>query len=148
MPDSWFDDNIERLTISQTAQRFGTTTSTINRWIREKRLDALRVDGTWYVLLPRDSQASQASDGQHTVGQDALVTISSLRAEIQFLRQELANRSEELRRKDYIIAALLSTLISDNVSETGQSSSGTRPGAERAWHQDGPKRDALCSGSR
>jgi excisionase family DNA binding protein len=111
-------DTAERLTITEAARRLGLTDDGVRKRIKRGKLQAIRdEDGRIYVVMPSsdaDTDPSETvSEGSETNsdnGPDSAILreiIDRQDAEIRFLRAELEDRTEELRRKDHIIAGLV-----------------------------------------
>jgi hypothetical protein len=104
------------LGIPEAAQRLGISIPALRKRISRHQLQARKVGSRWVVLLP-DVDTAGTESGQPLPGQadestsemDKLgvaAVLSDLREEIDRLWRELEARTEELRRKDYIIADL------------------------------------------
>jgi hypothetical protein len=112
--------------IADAAAALGVSVDAVRKRIRRRSLRAYKRDGHWLVVLPgrpahvRDASSprvqvnilDEAQDNGQDRGrppvQDAAYgeLVATLRDEVTFLRRELDTRTEELRRKDHIIAAL------------------------------------------
>jgi hypothetical protein len=66
-------------------------------------------DGTVYILLDTDETATGRATGQESTTDETATSrlVDSLQNQIEYLRQELEVRNEELRRKDHLLAAAL-----------------------------------------
>jgi hypothetical protein len=112
------DASYERVDIAEAATRLQTTPEAIRKRIRRGSLEASKQDGRWYVVLDVSRTASSSEgagrpgDGVQDTGQDASRTelVDALKDEILFLRRELEQRSEEIQRRDVIIAQLTDQL--------------------------------------
>ncbi len=121
------------LPIAEAAQRLGVSENALRKRAQRGSVAAAKgADGLWYVFLEgmaernggqADGQASAPAGGQpadRPGGQDTASPaagpdrtdelIAALRAEVDFLRAELTARSEELRRKDHIVAGFIGRL--------------------------------------
>lgn len=96
----------DAMTIQEVCQRLGKSESTIRRWIRSRKLTATKVEGINQIpesevqALLSDMATDRSMTGELT-GQDEL--IAELRAEVEYLRQELTDTKE---RSDTIILNL------------------------------------------
>ena len=111
-------DTAERLSITEAARRLGLTDDGVRKRIKRGKLQAIRdEDGRISVVMASsdaDTDTSETvSDASETVsdnGSDSAILreiVDRQDAEIRFLRAELETRTEELRRKDYIISGLV-----------------------------------------
>ena len=113
------------LPLAEAARRLGVTENALRKRAQRGSVPAAKgADGLWYVFIdiPDGQAISHATEGGHdqadgqatgqaTARPDRTVElIASLRAEVDFLRGEITARSEELRRKDHIIAGFIERL--------------------------------------
>ena len=117
------------LPLAEAARRLGLTENALRKRAQRGSVAAAKgADGLWYVFLDglagrADDQATEPAAGQDDglpTGQATATPparpdrtddlIASLRAEVAFLRGEVTARSEELRRKDHIIAGFVERL--------------------------------------
>jgi hypothetical protein len=131
-----------RLDVKQAAETLGTTVDAVRKRIRRGTLEAEKVDGKVYVWLDVEQDAVRTGDVD-AVLEAKDETIAELREQLDFSRRELEVRTEELRRKDSIIAALTSRVLElhlpagaqetpENIAEHPGEREGARPGAEGA----------------
>ena len=106
------------MTIVEAAGILGITPEVVRKRLQRGSLPGYKQDNRWIVLVPeQDTTHSPSPDGHQNREQDAKPDISKTdqdmavarlgeryESEITFLRQELAMRSEELRRKDVLLA--------------------------------------------
>jgi hypothetical protein len=135
-----------RLDVKQPAETLGTTVDAVRKRIRRGTLEAERVDGKVYVWLDVEQDAVRTGDVD-AVLEAKDETIAELRKQLDFSRRELEVRTEELRRKDSMIAALTSRApelrlpagvreTPENIAEHRGEREGGRPGAEKVlWSQ-------------
>jgi len=94
---------VERLTVAQAAARLGVSQDAVRKRIRRDTIEHDQdADGRIYVYVDSAETAEDAS-------LDASIEQRLVQAqhdEIEFLRRELGMRTEEIRRRDSIIAAL------------------------------------------
>ncbi len=94
-------DRQDGVPIGEAAEALGISTAAARKRIQRGTLDAYKgQDGLWYVVLPDDLDASSDTvpDHMNTVPDIGLaVVVDTLKDEVQFLRQELARRTDELR---------------------------------------------------
>src|SRR5215207_1999212 len=110
-----FDRPIERrLTVHQAAKVLGITPEAVRSRIQRGTLDKEKGDdGTVYVRLNDDQLRTNADGhtdqlvyrGDETADQSQLV--EHMASEIEHLREMLALRDEEIRRRDHLLAAAL-----------------------------------------
>src|SRR5215216_2523539 len=110
-----FDRPIKRLfTFHQAAEVLGITPEAVRSRIQRGTLDKEKGDdGTVHVRLNADQLRTNADEhtdqstviGDETVDQSQLVERMS--SEIEHLREMLALRDEEIRRRDHLLAAAL-----------------------------------------
>ena len=101
---------MDRVTVQEAAQRLGISQDAVRQRVRRGSLRCDKDDkGRVYVYLnPTNTRPTivhdTPPDNVHDASRNELVT--ELRERIRFLEAELADRKEESRRKDHIIAAL------------------------------------------
>jgi len=99
-------DAPERLTVSEAARRLGVTQDAVRKRIQRGTIRYERDDESRLYVWVDPSETAQDS-GQDTTT-DKLLRVQE--AEIDFLRRELENRTEEIRRRDVIISQLTSRI--------------------------------------
>ncbi len=113
------DKDTQGVPLAEAAARLGISEELVRKRIYRKKLKGYKVDGRWHVVLngqdqrhatPQDSRQDPSGQVQDRQDSFARELIDSQKTEIEFLRSELSARTEELRRKDHIIAALTDTL--------------------------------------
>ena len=127
------DTRLEQVDIATAAARLGMSLDGVRKRIKRGQLQGGKVDKRWYVVLPVEQTTSTGSlDGldkpprqldrqvdtaertrdsaEDSASQNVQKLAAILEEEIVFLRRELEARTEELRRKDHIIAALTQRL--------------------------------------
>jgi hypothetical protein len=92
-----------RVDVKQAAEVLGISSEGIRQRIRRGSLESEKdTDGRVYVWLDNGNQGSERrADGRTDASEDAVRT--RLESEIEFLRQELATRDDEIRRRDAIL---------------------------------------------
>jgi excisionase family DNA binding protein len=127
-------DSRPGLTIAEAAEALGISVDAVRKRIRRGLVRCYKLDGRWYVVLDGSTgQATATANGAGPHGQDSgpgpVQDVSTLEArvtdlldQVAFLRQELEHRTEEIRRRDHIIAAL-----------TPQRPALPEPAGERPW---------------
>jgi hypothetical protein len=109
---------IDRITVPEAAERLGITQSAVHKRIsREQMRWEKDDDGRVYVFLDSsESVNDKATDRVNDRSKDELVDslrdqITAYKDQVDYLRAELARRSEEhreeMRRKDHLLAATL-----------------------------------------
>jgi hypothetical protein len=139
------------LPLVEAARRLGVTENALRKRAQRGSVAAAKgTDGLWYVFLDGlagrvDGQAMEPSAGL-AARLPGLATatptarpdrtddlIASLHSEVDFLRGEVTARSEELRRKDHIIAGFIERLPELAAGEGDPTTHRSAPGAaERA----------------
>ncbi len=137
---------LERLTVAQAATRLGVTQDAIRKRISRNTIDYDQdPDGRIHVYVDSSEIGQDKSSGAST---EKLVEVQH--QEIEFLRRQLETRTEEIRRRDSIIAGLTqripeleapleSQLTLENTSRTDPASEGpvgsqeVQRGAQKAW---------------
>jgi hypothetical protein len=129
-----FDRPIKRrFTVHQAAEVLGITPEAVRSRIQRGTLDKEKGDdGTVYVRLNADQLRTNADEhtdqsryiGDETVDQSQL--FERMSSEIEHLREMLALRDEEIRRRDHLLAAALERIPAiespDTPSEPRESS--------------------------
>ncbi len=97
---------LERLTVAQAAAQLGVSQDAIRKRIRRNTIDYDQdPDGRIYVYV---DSSEIAQDESSDASIERLVQVQH--DDIDFLRRELETRTEEIRRRDSIIAALTQRL--------------------------------------
>lgn len=102
---------MDRVTVQEAAQRLGISQDAVRQRIRRGSMRHDKDDkGRVYVYLdPTNTPTTLVHHAPRGTVHDASRSnelVTELRNRIQFLETELADRKEESRRKDHIIAAL------------------------------------------
>ncbi len=97
---------LERLTVAQAAAQLGVSQDAIRKRIRRNTIDYDQdPDGRIYVYV---DSSEVVQDESSDASMERLVQVQH--DDIEFLRRELETRTEEIRRRDSIIAALAQRL--------------------------------------
>jgi hypothetical protein len=97
---------LERLTVAQAAAQLGVSQDAIRKRIRRNTIDYDQdPDGRIYVYV---DLSEVVQDESSDASMERLVQVQH--DDIEFLRRELETRTEEIRRRDSIIAALAQRL--------------------------------------
>jgi hypothetical protein len=99
------------------AKLLGLSTEAVRMRVKRGTLASTRVAGTVYVLLsqpnagpngqPNGRPNAQPNGEPNERPNDQTALVRSLEDQVAYLRQQLATRDEELRRKDHLLAAAL-----------------------------------------
>jgi hypothetical protein len=90
-----------RVDVKQAAEMLGISSEGIRQRIRRGSLESEKdSDGRVYVFLDEEAIDGAASE------RDTDTVITRLEDEVAFLRQELATRDEEIRRRDAVLLSL------------------------------------------
>jgi hypothetical protein len=139
-----------RVTVAQAAQILGLSAEAVRMRIKRGTLKHVKDENTVYVLLDHrhlDTDQTQPNDKlstKPTTDQTAL--IQALRAEVEFLREEMRRReerhTEEARRKDHLLAAALERIpeleAPREASESRQSAAEDDGRGEGRGGEEGP----------
>ena len=127
------------VTVADAAKMLGLTTEAVRMRVKRGTLASTRIAGTVYVVLERpNSQPNTRPNGgpnaqpnvQPSDRTEVVARLedhnTTLREQVEHLRQELGVRNEELRRKDHLLAAALERIpelepAKDTSSETRES---------------------------
>ena len=153
----------QRYTVQDAAQILGTTVDGVRSRIRRGTLNSMKVSGQVYVLLDPDQSGpvgaspDGSGDGEvrHPVDRDAALeakdgTIAELRDRVGQLTRiletrdrELEARTEEIRRRDHILAGLLECLPPQlEAPPSPAPRESPQPVAEEAEGKDSPSTSA------
>ena len=150
-------------TVADAALRLGLSEHAVRKRIQRGALPAVKdATGRWRVVLDGLDTPEAASKTARTAVQDTSQTptggeaverppddrrslyetfLAAKDEEIAFLRAELTARTEELRRKDHIIAGFIERLPELPAGEDAPSTQPAAPGAtERTEPASGPRR--------
>jgi excisionase family DNA binding protein len=103
-------DASERLTVAEAAGRLGVSQDAVRKRIKRGSIRYERdEDGRVYVYLDAsETTQDKTEDASPDTSTEKLIRTQE--AEIEFLRRELHNRTEEIRRRDVIISQLTSRI--------------------------------------
>ncbi len=139
---------LERLTVAQAATRLGVTQDAIRKRISRDTIDYDQdPDGRIHVYLDSSEIGQDKSSEAST---EKLVEVQH--QEIEFLRRQLETRTEEIRRRDSIIAGLTQRipeleaplepqLTPENITQTDPTPEGpagsqeVQRGAHKVWRR-------------
>jgi len=104
------DDHSQRYTVREASELLGITPEAVRaRLFRGTLQRETGDDGTVFVVLhapPRSDQSSDQSSAQALIVERLDSQLEDMREQVAFLRHELDQRTEEIRRRDTIIAQL------------------------------------------
>ncbi|MFB5193152.1 DUF3967 domain-containing protein [Alicyclobacillus fastidiosus] len=96
--------------ITEASKILNLKVEAIRKRLQRGQLKGYKIDNRWYVVLEQqDNMSKTEQDNVQDEKEDVQSNselVDTLKSEIEFLRGELAARTEENRRKDHIIAAL------------------------------------------
>ena len=105
------------VTVADAAKLLGLSTEAVRMRVKRGTLASTRVAGTVYILLsqpnagpngqPNGRPNTQPNGRPNDQPNDQTALVRSLEDQVAYLRQQLATRDEELRRKDHLLAATL-----------------------------------------
>lgn len=102
----------EHLTFAAAGERLNISVDAVRMRVRRGRLATIQVNERTFVLWPQPKQANEprtertGSVSRSTV-QDDTRLVTALEERIASLEQHLTERTEEIRRRDHIIAGLV-----------------------------------------
>src|SRR5215204_5814353 len=94
----------EFVPLAEGARRLGLAHDTARKHLSAGTLRGEKRQGRWWVWVPMPDDAGPMPDASGSVPD---VVIARLESEVAFLRSELVSRTEELRRKDHLLAAAM-----------------------------------------
>jgi hypothetical protein len=94
-----------RLPVSEAAVQLGISAEAVRSRLKRNTLRSVKDGATVYVLLAPDQSRP---DADQTGDQTELV--DALRNQVTYLREQLAVRDEEIRRRDHIIVGMVERL--------------------------------------
>jgi hypothetical protein len=100
-------DGTRRFTVTEAASVLGISTEATRQRVKRGTLPTIRdEEGNVFVLLEHDGtrkDGNSTSDGTH----DSTALVERMAGEIEYLRDTIACRDEEIRRRDHLLAAAL-----------------------------------------
>jgi len=122
--------------IAEAAARLGISADAVRKRIQRGKLTGHKTDTGWTVdWIELDS----GPEPVQTVSIDASAVIARLESEVAFLRSELASRTEEVRRKDHLLAGALERIPAVSAGGSGQDAAVT--------HERAPVGDVAPAGT-
>jgi hypothetical protein len=101
----------ELVPLAEGARRLGLAHDTARKHLTAGTLRAEKRQGRWWVWVPMSDDMPDASGtGPAPSGTMPDAVIARLESEVTFLRSELESRTEEIRRRDHIIAGLVESM--------------------------------------
>jgi excisionase family DNA binding protein len=82
------------MTVQQATQHFNVSEKTIRRWIKSGKIKAELVDGKYHVQ----------TDGHNDRTDDQTPLIERLQSEVEYLRERLVNRDQEIDHLTQLLA--------------------------------------------
>ncbi len=105
-----------RVTVEEAARLLGLSDNAVRKRLERGTLDSEKVDGIRYVLLNSEVSRHDRDMSQHAtdtpndmLGDIGLMQahLDSMREQIDYLKDVIEKRDEEMRRKDHLLAAAL-----------------------------------------
>jgi hypothetical protein len=93
--------------IAEAAARLGISADAVRKRIQRGKLTGHKTDQGWTVVW---TELDIRPDSVQTGVQDQSAVVARLESEVEFLRSELSDRTEEIRRRDHIIAGLVESM--------------------------------------
>ena len=93
--------------IAEAAARLGISVDAVRKRIQRGKLTGQKTDQGWTVVW---TEPDIRPDSVQTDVHDQSAVVARLESEVDFLRSELAGRTEEIRRRDHIIAGLVESM--------------------------------------
>lgn len=108
----------QRYTVTEAASVLGISTEATRQRVKRGTLPTIRdEEGNVFVLLEHDGTRRDA-DGTN----DGTALVDRMSAEIEYLRDTIARRDEEIRRRDHLLAAALERIPAlESPPETSES---------------------------
>lgn len=104
----------EHLTFAEAGERLGLSSDAVRMRVNRGKLAAVSVNGRTLVLWPQPQVIEHPNEPRtepnRSAVQDDTRLIAALEAHIASLEHQLSERSEEIRRRDHIIAGFLERL--------------------------------------
>lgn len=106
------NEQTEQLTFAEAAERLNISVDAVRMRVRRGRLTTIQANNRTFVVWPQPEQVNEQrtepnrSDNRSSVRVDSRV-IAALEAHIASLERQLTERTEEIRRRDHIIAGLV-----------------------------------------
>jgi hypothetical protein len=137
-----------RVTVAQAAQILGLSAEAVRMRIKRGTLEHEKVGNTVYVVLDKADQTQPNPELSVEPITDQTALIRALRAEVEFLREEMRRReerhAEETRRKDHLLAAALERIPEleapsearespDTAFEGADGGEPSEPVSQRSW---------------
>ncbi len=150
-PERTPNEQPEHLTFAEAAERLGATPDAVRMRAHRGKLATVRVDGRTRVLWPqpeateRPNEPRTEPNGSAVRGNERDVRlVAALEERIGSLERQLAERTEEARRKDHIIAGLIQRLPEPPPAlATGQNAPSAQPEAPHATETSRPPSEPL-----
>jgi excisionase family DNA binding protein len=98
-----------RVTVEEAAKLLGLSGNAVRKRLERGTLKSEKIDGIRFVLLDTD-MSQHVNDMLHdTPGDISLMQehLDSMREQIAYLKDVIAKRDEEIRRRDHLLAAAL-----------------------------------------
>jgi hypothetical protein len=135
----------EHLTFAEAGARLGLSPDAVRMRAKRGNLATVRIGGRPYVLWPQPAPAEHANEprtertafANRSAVQGEPRLVAALEDRIASLERQLAERTEEIRRRDHIIAGFVERLPELPV---GESMAQDAPGT----HESSPQRGAVA----
>jgi hypothetical protein len=117
-PERTTNELVEQLTFAEAAARLGLSVDAVRMRAHRGKLATVRIDERTFVLWPQPRQAEHLNEqrtertgsANRSSVQDDDRLVAALEARIVSLERQLAERTEEIRRRDHIIAGFIERL--------------------------------------
>lgn len=108
------NEQLEHLTFAEAGERLNISVDAVRMRVKRGKLASVRVNERTFVLWPQPQVIEQPNEPRtepnRSAVQDDTRLIAALEAHIASLEHQLSERSEEIRRRDHIIAGFLERL--------------------------------------
>jgi excisionase family DNA binding protein len=98
-----------RVTVEEAAKLLGLSGNAVRKRLERGTLKSEKIDGIRYIILDTDMLQHANDTPPDTPGDIALMQehLDSMREQIAYLKDVIAKRDEEIRRRDHLLAAAL-----------------------------------------
>jgi len=117
-PERTANEPPEHLTFAEAGERLGITPDAVRMRANRGKLETIEVDGHRFVPWPQpaapehpnEPRTERTGSANRSAVQDDSRLVAALEARIGSLERQLTERTEEIRRRDHIVAGLIERL--------------------------------------
>jgi len=134
----------EHLTFAEAAERLNISADAVRMRVHRGTLASIRANERTFVLWPQPKHPHEhRTERTHAANRSAVQNddrlVAALQEELAFLRGELSARTEEIHRRDVIIANLVESVRALPAGESSRGEASTEHRAERAPTEQAPR---------